>query len=285
MRSVPVMKNAQLSFSFMNQVGTKLEKIIIRSGILIFVIGFLLGRAVILNEMSPFAIPFFASVLLLKREHAKVAFLSIFLGALLFSVEASFFVLLGAVLFLFLNKASEKGKINTLKVQPFLILLASLSARLFLLSFQGSITTTSALFAVIEASLSFILAMIFMQSIPLLTLKPLKRTLRNEEVVCFMILLASIMTGTIGWYIYDMSIENLLARYFVLLFAFVGGAAIGTTVGVVAGLILSLADVSSLYQMSLLAFSGLLGGLLKEGKKMGVGIGLMVGTLLIGIVL
>src|SRR5699024_4021416 len=58
---------------------------------------------------------------------------------------------------------------------------------------------------------------------------------------------------------------------------------IGSTVGVVAGLILSLADVSNLYQMSLLAFSGLLGGLLKEGKKLGVVAGLIVGTELVGI--
>ena len=34
--------------------------------------------------------------------------------------------------------------------------------------------------------------------------------------------------------------------------------------------------------MSLLAFSGLLGGLLKEGKKVGVSIGLYIATLLIG---
>ena len=32
--------------------------------------------------------------------------------------------------------------------------------------------------------------------------------------------------------------------------------------------------------MSLLAFSGLLGGLLKEGKKIGVSIGLFIATLL-----
>ena len=34
--------------------------------------------------------------------------------------------------------------------------------------------------------------------------------------------------------------------------------------------------------MSLLAFSGLLGGLLKEGKKIGVSIGLFIATLLVG---
>ncbi len=36
-------------------------------------------------------------------------------------------------------------------------------------------------------------------------------------------------------------------------------------------------------QMSLLAFSGLLGGLLREGRKIGVAIGLLIGTLLMGL--
>src|SRR5690606_18787542 len=98
---------------------------------------------------------------------------------------------------------------------------------------------------------------------------------------CMIILIASILTGTIGWVIYGAAVEQIFARYFVLVFAFVGGAAIGSTVGVVVGLILSLANVANLFQMSLLAFSGLLGGLLKEGKKFGVAAGLLVGTFLI----
>src|SRR5699024_2768507 len=79
------------------------------------------------------------------------------------------------------------------------------------------------------------------------------------------------------------SLVQVFSRYIVLVFAIVGGAAIGSTVGVVAGLILSLASVVNLYQMSLLAFAGLLGGLLQEGKKISVSIGLLVGTFLVGI--
>ena len=60
------------------------------------------------------------------------------------------------------------------------------------------------------------------------------------------ILIASILTGTIGWTIYDASLEQIFSRYFVLVFAFVGGPAIGSTVGVVVGLILSLANVANL---------------------------------------
>src|SRR5699024_3620238 len=96
------------------------------------------------------------------------------------------------------------------------------------------------------------------------------------------ILLASILTGMIGWEIYSASVEHIFSRYFVLILAFVGGAAIGSTVGVVTGLILSLANVANLYQMSLFAFSGLLGVLIKEGKKFGVSAGLLIGTFLVG---
>ena len=81
--------------------------------------------------------------------------------------------------------------------------------------------------------------------------------------------------------IYQLNIY--LSRYLVLLFGLAGGAAIGSTVGVVTGLIFSLSSVASLYQMSLLAFSGLLGGLFKEGRKIGVSIGLVIATLLIGL--
>lgn len=269
-------------FMKLRQLLGKLEYAIVHSGILLFLIGLLLGRAVILNEMSPFAIPFFASVLLLKRENSRLTFLAVILGASLHSLENSIFITTGMVIYLIINKIMEKRKPDTSKALPIVVFISSFLARVMYLSFDASLLTTELIVATVEAGLGLLLAMIFLQSIPLLTLKPLKRTLRNEEVICFIILLASILTGTIGWVIYDMSLENILARYLILLFAFIGGAAIGATVGVVTGLILSFADVTSLYQMSLLAFAGLLGGLLREGKKIGVGVGLIVGTLLIG---
>ncbi len=134
----------------------------------------------------------------------------------------------------------------------------------------------------VQASLSFILTFIFLQSIPLLILNRRRQLLKTEEIVCLIIMLASIMTGTIGWTVYDLSIEHIMSRYLVLVFSFIAGATVGSTVGVVTGLIFSLASVSSFHHMSLLAFSGVLGGLLKEGKKIGVSIGLFIATLLIG---
>src|SRR5690625_7947538 len=108
-----------------------------------------------------------------------------------------------------------------------------------------------------------------MQSNIIISMKRYQHTLKNEELICIIILIASILTGLIGWDIYSVSLEHILSRYIVLVFAFVGGAAIGSTVGVVAGLILSFANFVNLYQMSLISCSGLLGCICKEWKKHG----------------
>ena len=132
---------------------------------------------------------------------------------------------------------------------------------------SGQFTLYELMMAGVESSLGFILTLIFLQSLPLLSISKRRQSLKTEEIVCLIILLASVMTGTIGWSIYDLSIEHILSRYLVLLFAFVAGATVGSTVGVVTGLIFSLASVTSFFHMSLLAFSGLLWWSIKRREK------------------
>ncbi|ARK28459.1 stage II sporulation protein E [Halalkalibacter krulwichiae] len=253
-------------------------------GLMIAIIGFLLGRAMILSELTPFILPFLAAVYMLKRERAGIAALSLLAGAATGYHGQILFVFAAIIVYVLIQKIVKKYVYDLAKALPYVVFSASITTRLGIVFFsEGTVTSYALMMATVEAGLSFILTMIFVQSVPIVTSRKLQQPLRNEEIVCLIILLASVMTGTVGWMIYDMTVEHVLARYLVIAFAFVGGAAIGSTVGVVTGLILSLASVASLYQMSLLAFAGLLGGLLKEGKKMGVGIGLLVGTLLIGL--
>ncbi|WP_257351308.1 stage II sporulation protein E [Pseudalkalibacillus decolorationis] len=265
-------------------VKQRIERFFLHWGVLMFCTGFLLGRALILSEISPFALPFFGAVLMLKSERAGVAAVALLAGALTTFDKTGLFVSIGLIVFMILHSILTNLLKSNYKILPITVFAASFITRMSLQSFASEpITTGALLMVVIEAGLGSILTMIFLQSIPLLSLKKIQHSLKNEEIVCFIILLASVMTGTIGWQIYDLSIEHILSRYLVLVFAIVGGAAIGATVGVVTGLILGLANIDSLYQMSLLAFSGLLGGLLKEGRKIGVSIGLLIGTLLLGL--
>lgn len=261
----------------------KIENVLLKKGFIFFIVGFLLGRALILAQLTPFALPFFAAVYVVRRDRAPLASIGLIGGAATLSLIHAFYTFITISLLLFVFRTTKKWVQDELKALPFyvfiILLVSKLIARLIEVS---ELTMYDGLMASVEASLGFILTFIFLQSLPLISMARRRQSLKTEEIVCLIIMLASVMTGTIGWQLYGLSIEHMMSRYLVLIFALVAGATVGSTVGVVTGLIFSLANVSSFYHMSLLAFSGLLGGLLKEGKKIGVSIGLIVATLLIG---
>lgn len=267
----------------MAKLQSKIENLFLKKGYIFLFIGFLLGRALILAQLTPFSLPFFAAVYLIRKERAPIALFGLVAGAATLSLGAAVFTFSSVFLFLLIYRLTKKWIHNDLKVLPFYIFSTILIGKMLkALILSGHITIYEGMMAGVEAGLSLVLTFIFLQSIPLMTISKRKQSLKTEEIVCLIIMLASVMTGTIGWTVYDMSVEHVMSRYLVLIFSFVAGATVGSTVGVVTGLIFSLANVSSFYHMSLLAFSGLLGGLLKEGKKPGVALGLFIATLLIG---
>ncbi|GLO64288.1 MULTISPECIES: stage II sporulation protein E [Oceanobacillus] len=264
------------------KIQSKAKRLLIDKGWIFYLTGFLLGRAVILSAVSPFAVAFIATIWLVHRDKSLKSMIAVFLGALSYHFEHAMFIALAFLVFILIGSLTKNMK-NQQLVLPVVVFLSTILSRIFFYSLSNTVTSYEWALLAIEGVLGAVLVIIFMQSIPLLSPKRYKPALKNEEIVCLIILIASVLTGFIGWQIYGASVEQIFSRYFVLIFSFIGGAAIGSTVGVVAGLILSLANVANLYQMSLLAFSGLLGGLLKEGKKLGTAIGLLVGTCLIGI--
>lgn len=270
---------------FASKVRSVFEQLFFRWGFIITLVGFLLGRAYILTNILPFALPFFASVYVMKRDKMALAFLALMGGAFTVSFDHATLTFTSVFMFFVYHIFFVRFTKKTVGLVPFQVFLSVLTAHLIVTYFgQKSIIMYDVLMSTIEAGLSFVLTMIFLQSVPLLTERKNKqKALATEEIVCLIILLASVLTGTTDWFVYHLSIQHIFTRYLVLLFAFTAGAAIGSTVGVVTGLILSLANVASLYQLSLLAFSGLLGGLLKEGRRFGVSFGLLIGTSLIAL--
>lgn len=281
--NVQLERTQSLLWRSWKRAGLHLHSFLFHKGFVYVLVGFLLGRAFILSEIIPFALPFFGAVWLLKRDKALLTALSLIAGAFTISLELCLLVLSSICIFLLLHKMTSFFiKTDEIKILPFTIFSGLAASRLLYSKLTaGFISTYDLLMTGVEAGLSIILTLIFLQSIPLLSVRKYKQTLRVEEIICLMILLASVMTGLVGISYQNIQAEHVLSRYIVLLLAFTGGAGIGCTVGAVTGLVLSLANVSNLYHMSLLAFSGLLGGLLKEGQKAGASVGLIIGSLLI----
>lgn len=246
-------------------------------------VAFLLGRAVILESLMPFAAAYFGVIYFLRRDIYPWIAVSLVAGSLLAAEPAPMWIAMEiAVLFLFLKglEAYEKAELSS---APIVVFTATLLVQLFGVFIGDSLSWYNFMLVVVEAGLSFVLTLVFIQAIPVLTMTKKTATLKNEEIICLMILLASVMTGAVGWTMYGMSAEHVMSRYMLLLFALAGGAPLGASVGVVAGLILSLADYGAIVQMSLLAFAGLLAGLLREGGKMATAFGMLLGTSILSI--
>lgn len=262
---------------------SKVKYLLLQRKLLFLLVGILLGRAVILSSVSPFAIAFLATVWIGYRSKSLFVFLAMIIGAFTYSGTQGTFVALSTIVFFFIV-AIVTDTDKQRKFMPLFVSIATIIPRLFLYSLAGQLSYLEWLLLLVEGIFAAILVLIFMQSVYILSRQPypFAKSLKYEELVSLIIVIASIITGLVGFAFYGSGFEQIFARYFVLSIAFVGGAAIGSTVGVILGFILSLAEMTSLYEVSLLAFSGLLGGLLKEGKKFGVSIGLIVGTILIG---
>ncbi|MBB3114126.1 stage II sporulation protein E [Paenibacillus phyllosphaerae] len=251
--------------------------------LVLMAVGVLLGRAVILESLTPFAVAYFAVVYFLRRDAFLPVGLSIIGGSFLaISPEPMWIAMELAVVYLLIRglEAYEKAELN---YAPLLVFLSTMLVRLFDTVIAGSLGWYQLMMVGVEAALAFVLTLVFVQAVPVLTMTRKTSALKNEEIICLMIMMASVMTGAVGWVVYGMSVEHVLSRTMLLLFAFVGGAPLGASVGVVAGLILSLADLGAIVQMSLLAFAGLLAGLLREGGKLAVAFGMLLGTSILSI--
>ncbi|MDP5276958.1 stage II sporulation protein E [Chengkuizengella axinellae] len=246
--------------------------------ILLLVMAFLLGRAVILEQFSPFAIAYFGVLYYLRKDLVYWIGLFLIVGGISSSYMVSNAIIIQILVFYFLQKGFEKVDKRDLSYIPMIVFLTCFFVHFFHLFLFKGFTWYGGMFVVVESVLTFILSLIFIQAISVFTVTKKKYQLKNEEVICLTILIASVITGATGWFIADISVEQMMSRYLVLLFAFVGGASLGASIGVVSGIILSLANINAVHQISLLAFSGLLAGLVKEGKKLAVAAGMLLGT-------
>ncbi|MFP4978603.1 stage II sporulation protein E [Paenibacillus sp. CN-4] len=251
--------------------------------ILLTCMGFLLGRAMILDELTPFAGAFFAIVMFMRREAAIPVSAALLAGSLFIPFPGALVIAGELLLFVLLYRGLAAFQKIDLSYAPLMVFVSAFMVGLFRVVIGPSIDWYPLMMTTLNAMLGFVLTLVFLQAVPLLTYRAKSRALRNEEVLCLIILLASVMTGLVGWSVGGLSLEHVLSRYLVLLFAMAGGAPLGAAVGVVTGLILSLANVGAIHQMSLLAFSGMLAGMMQNGRKGAVSIGMLLGSVILSV--
>ncbi|MBN2910654.1 stage II sporulation protein E [Polycladomyces sp. WAk] len=248
----------------------------------LMLMGFLFGRAVMLDAVSPFSVAYLAVVYQLSRRQWPAVAVALMAGAATREPVHTAQTAAGLILFLVIQKIFAWVKRGQINYVPFVVLTTSAGVHLLRFWWSGW-TPYQAMMAGIDVLLSFILSFIFVQSLPFFTVRRKRMALRQDEMICLVILIGSVMTGAMGWAAAGVSAVHVLSRYVILVLALVGGGMTGAAVGVVNGMILSLSDPRSLGEISLLAFAGLLAGLFREGKRWGVTVGFILGTAILSL--
>ena len=163
------------------------------------IMGFLLGRATILDELSPFAAAFFAVMLFLRRDIAILVASSILAGALFGSGEHVVSIAAELVIFYLIYRGMESFERADLSYAPLMVFTSTFIVGLFGAVIGPTLTWYALTMTVMDAVLSFVLTLVFMQAIPIFTYRKKNYQLRNEEILCLVIMLASVMTGLVGW--------------------------------------------------------------------------------------
>ncbi|WP_017187477.1 stage II sporulation protein E [Alkalibacillus haloalkaliphilus] len=261
---------------------SSVSQLLFARGVLLYILSFFLGRAIVLTSISPFALAFLATAIIAKRQFAFPTFLFAVAGAITVSFSHASYILLSGLILMMLYKKWVHKVEKRIKWMAVATFVSVVVGRLIVQAVAGTVVIYDVATFVLEAALAGFLVMVFIQSYPFLKLKAPRLKLKVEEMVCIVILSTAVLTGFVGLSIYELSLEQVGAMYLVVMAAFIAGATVGSAVGVMIGLMLSLVSAFHLYQVSLLALAGLLGGLMKDVNRYAVTIGLFVSAFLIG---
>ncbi|SHF08515.1 stage II sporulation protein E [Seinonella peptonophila] len=260
----------------------KMNRLIQVYNLPVLLMGFLLGRATILESVSPFAIAYLAVVMYLAKKQWPSVMLFLVMGSAtvdwMHVAKISVFLILFVLfhrIFLWFHK-------DQIHLAPLLVAISSIIGQCGWSWYEGW-TVYQLMLAGVDLLLSVILTFIFVHSLPIFTMRKKRVFLRPDEIICLIILLGSVITGMLEWQIEQLSIVNIISRYLICLFAFVGGGMLGASIGVVIGMTICLSDPKSMIQMGLLTFAGLMAGLFQEGKRFGSMIGFLLGSTILSL--
>lgn len=246
--------------------------------ILLSMISFLLGRAGILQGLTPFGIGFFAALNYKDRKYAIIG-VTTFLGILStqgISGSIPYGITIGIIYLLFYY-VMDLRKMKTLKA-AFISGFTYFTVAMIFASF-GTFYLYNVVMMGFEALVIFVLLYISSYALPIITENKNRRILSTEEIICVAILTGVALTGVNEAYIFNLSLRNGLTILITLLFAYNGGTAVGASVGITLGLItsMSLAPTTPMI-IGIFGFSGLLAGIFKDMGKIGSSLGFIMGN-------
>lgn len=248
--------------------------------LLLFLSAVLVSRVVILNSLMPFGISFLiASYHVLSKAEAFFVAIFVVLGYVLsFQKFLSFsHIATVIILTLFIPFISENKKVYKFSLIAFLInTVSNMLFRYFYISLD--FIPYDIIVAVFESAIMLASAYIFSYGIPFYSNKQTRRILSKEEVICFILILAIVVSGFGDINIYGFSLRNIITFLIVICFAYTEGTSMGAAVGITMGVVSGISDSTMHVNIGIFGFAGLIAGVFKDFNKFIVAVSFVVSS-------
>lgn len=238
------------------------------------ILAFFIGRASIMDKLSPFSVAFIAAYGISGRFNILI-FLSTMIGMFTFQglAGAEYLLALGLILISY-NLYKKKTKVTLLK-SAWLVAIVFTLTRLTILLIFRKILIYSVFLTMFEGITVFTLSYMFAYS---LSTESLNKVYTNEKIICSFITLALLISGIGDLTLLGLSIKNIINIILILYFAYAEGGLMGGTVGILLGLTSYISQTEMPFILSIYALAGLLAGVFRELGKAGSILGFIVGS-------
>src|SRR5690625_1865070 len=171
-------------------------------------ISLLLGRAVILDAISPSAVAYIAALSLVFQRQFILVYICTIIGAFTVSTGQASYICIALLTFACLYYIGRKA-VHHVTMTYIFVFFSICIPRVFLYSLLDPLTIYNGMQIVLEGLMGVILLFIFMQALPLLFQQQLLHPfMKSDEIICLVILLASVITGLNGLSIFDVDLEH-----------------------------------------------------------------------------
>lgn len=242
-------------------------------------LGVLLGRASILGGLSPFGLAYYASLSGL-RINAFLIFLGINIGTLTLGLTTGHLkYVFASLLFSLISISSAERKKN--KVIAFRAFMSIFTVGSALNLFNGFLLYDFFL-NLFESFMTFVLVMLFRNAAPFAE-KNEKKEMTSEQIITITMLFVLTIIGMPKLVFMGLILRNALIISLIIIFSLRNGPAVGGSIGIISGLIISMATPMTPLVIGAYGFCGLIAGVFKELGKAGSILGFILANAIITI--
>lgn len=254
--------------------------------ITLLTVGFLLGRAFLLQELLPFGVAIVAAAFAIYRESALTVLLGAAFGLMFITagwdlvMHLISLIVVGAVALSLPHRSGNR----------FRLLLGGTVFAMLLIFGVGYVaitqpTTYNYVKVLFESIFASLLAVAYLGAFEGLRKLIGQDQISVEKIFCLVLLLTSVVAGAgqLQWGV--VSPGGILAGLVVLIACYTGGAGLGSAAGAVMGVLPGFAFSTSPAALGAFAFAGFLGGACRSLGKIGICIGFLLGNTLLTVYL